>query len=209
MVHSLEEKVDMIECYFKSNRNSQTASDLYFELYPERAQPHRTIFARIVNNLRTYGSFEKKRDTYQTNNAERRDIVLETVNHNPNISVRRVDEETRIPKSSVHRILKDNNFHPFKPLIVQKLNENDFPRRIEFCRWYVQKCQDDGQFQSKVLWTDETRVTNCGVFNKHNYHYWAAQNPHLIEQRRFQNRFGFNVWCGMIGKIIIVINFRC
>jgi len=199
---SNDEKVDMIDCYFKSNRNSQLASDLYFELYPERQQPHRTIFGRIVNNLRNNGCFEIKRGRYQTRAVERRNIIREIVNNNPQISTRKIDQETRIPKSSVERILQAEKFHPYKPIIVQKLNENDYPRRLEFCNWYLQKCQEDEGFWSKVLWTDETRFTNCGIFNKHNHHHWATENPKLVAERRFQVRFGFNVWCGLIGKKI-------
>ena len=143
---SNDEKTDMLECYFKSNRNSQLASDMYLELYPERQQPHRTIFGRIVNNLRNNGCFEKKRGLYHTDSVERGNIIQEAVNNNPRISVRKAEQETRVPKSSVHRILHAKKFHPYKPIIVQKLNENDYPRRLEFCRWYLQKCREDEAF---------------------------------------------------------------
>lgn len=196
---SNEEKFDMLECYLKVNRNSQNASASYLEKFPERMQPHRTVFGRIVSNLLNYGSFYNKRDRYDIDNVDRTNNILEVVNNNPRISVRQIAGETNIPKTTVHKTLKQRKYHPYKPTIVQALNNNDFRRRLEFCRWYNQKCEEQPDFQSRVIWTDESRFTNCGVFNKHNYHHWATENPHVTTQRRFQTRFGFNVWCGMIG----------
>ena len=89
---SNDEKTDMLECYFKSNRNSQLASDMYLELYPERQQPHRTIFGRIVNNLRNNGCFEKKRGLYHTDSVERGNIIQKAVNNSPRISVQKAEQ---------------------------------------------------------------------------------------------------------------------
>lgn len=96
--------------------------------------------------------------------------------------------------------MKVVKYHPYKPTIVQGLQEGDFDRRVDFCNWYHRKCQENPDFSDNVVWTDETRFTNCGVFNKKNHHYWARENPHTYDPRRCQVRFGFNVWCGIIGK---------
>lgn len=198
--YSNEEKVDMLDVYFKANRNTENACTRYAERFPERQQPHRTIFRRLVSNLQNFGSFEQKRANYEVNDADtRQNTILQNVRNSPSTSVRRVARETGISKSTVHRTLKENKYHPYKPTIVQGLSDNDYHRRLQFSRWYLQKCEDDANFPRKILWTDETRFTNCGVFNRHNYHHWSTENPHLVNQRRFQVRFGFNVWCGLIG----------
>lgn len=42
-----------------------------------------------------------------------------------------------------------------------------------------------------------------GVFNFHNEHHYADDNPHLVRESRSQSRFKVNVWAGLIGNRII------
>lgn len=197
---SNEERFDMLTCYIKANRNADTASQNYHIEFPERRQPHKTYFRRLVLNLLNHGSFVQRRSSYNKENNERNAVVAQFVENNPYGSVREISRQTNIPKVSVHRVLQNNKLHPYKPTVVQGLNDNDFPRRMNFCRWYVDQCHQDPEFPSRVIWTDESLFSNCGVYNKHNYHYWATQNPHLVRARRLQRRFKVNVWCGILGK---------
>lgn len=54
-----------------------------------------------------------------------------------------------------------------------------------------------------ILWTDESNVSNCGIYNRKNSHYWAIENPRETTQVRAQVRFSTNVWCGILGTRII------
>lgn len=76
-------------------------------------------------------------------------------------------------------------------------------RRQTFCQWYSNKLNENPYFYKKVLWTDETYFSNSGMFNRRNTHYWARENPHLVVERYNQNRFGFNVWCGILDNRLI------
>lgn len=76
-------------------------------------------------------------------------------------------------------------------------------RRLNWCSWLSQKVQNDPSFLNNVLWSDETRFTNCGIFNRNNEHYWARNNPHQNIQRRNQVKFGFNVWAGIINDRVV------
>jgi hypothetical protein len=198
---SNEEMFDMLECYIKNERNANRAMDAYFDMYPERRQPGRTYFQKLVRNLLEFGSFNKTRTKkYEKHNEERNRQIREHFNENPTSSTRRSETEIHIAKSTIHDVLKATKYHPYKPKIVQGLQAGDFERRVVFCNWYINRCQEDPDFSNKVLWSDETHFSNCGVFNKKNHHYWAIENPELREPRRLQVRFGFNVWCGLIGK---------
>lgn len=199
--YSNEEKLDMLETYFKSNRNATEASRTYEENFPERTHPSKRYFRRLIVNLLNDGSFEKRRSShYNINNQENINTVTEYVANNDTTSVRQAAREVEMSKTTVHRILRKQKFHPYKPVIVQGLNHTDYPRRMAFSEWYTHKCEEDPEFHKKVLWIDETRFTNCGIYNRHNTHFWSVENPHKVTERRFQTKFGFNVLCGIIGK---------
>jgi hypothetical protein len=40
-----------------------------------------------------------------------------------------------------------------------------------------------------------------GVFNVHNSHLWARDNPHAIRECGYQVRFSVNIWAGIVGDI--------
>lgn len=100
------------------------------------------------------------------------------------------------------RILKKHKFKPYKIHITQTLHLGDNARRIELCQWLLQKIRDQ-DFLSKIIWTDESKFTNCGIFNRHNEHFWAIENPREFRAVRPQVRFGVNVWIGLVGDTLL------
>ncbi|RZC38413.1 hypothetical protein BDFB_003759 [Asbolus verrucosus] len=63
------------------------------------------------------------------------EAVLE-VDENPNISTRNLVHNLHMNSSLVHRILKQEKYHPYSYYTkVQALTRDDFPRRVNFCRW--------------------------------------------------------------------------
>ncbi|KAH0812983.1 hypothetical protein GEV33_009808 [Tenebrio molitor] len=74
---------------------------------------------------------------------------------------------------------------------------------IAFCQWLLQKIDEEPNFLSIILTTDEAGCTRDGVFNSHNTHIWSEENPHQIRERGFQQRFSTNVWAGIIGNRLI------
>ena len=72
----------------------------------------------------------------------------------------------------------------------------------------------DNNFSCKIIWGDETSFTNKGIFNRRNKHFYATNNPHLIQEVRPQVRFSLNLWCGLIdnkllGPYFIQGNLQC
>lgn len=89
-------------------------------------------------------------------------------------------------------------YHAFHIQRVQQLQPADYPRRVAFCETMLRKTQNDPDFFNKVLWTDESRFERTGVFNIHNYHSWAIENPHKARPSNFQTRFSVNLWSGIV-----------
>ena len=54
-----------------------------------------------------------------------------------------------------------------------------------------------------ILFSDESRFTNLGMFNRNNVRYWATENQHHFREGAFQERFGVNVWLGVLGTSIV------
>lgn len=203
MNFSSQEKRDMIECYILCRKNSVRAAQQYFEQFFDRRQPSLPTFKRLYDNLGEYGSFSKPINSIGGTNEEAEVNVLACVQQNASVSTREIEAQVGVSQRTVVRVLKKHRYRPYKLATAQTLHPDDYNKRLAYCTWFINMCADDPQFSFKVLWTDETRFTNCGMFNRHNEHLWMQENPHYVEQRRPQVRFGFNVWCGVIGSKIL------
>lgn len=125
------------------------------------------------------------------------------VEKNPKSSINTISETTEISKSSIQRILKSYNFHPYHIELNKEFYGDDFSNRITFCTWLLNKIIKMPNFLSQILFSDETTFKNNGVFNKHNMHYYATKNRHWTRNINQQNRWFINVWGGILGDKII------
>lgn len=48
----------------------------------------------------------------------------------------------------------------------------------------------------------ESRLTD-GLFSRYNFRFWSTQNPNVLISARHQGRFGFSVWCWILGSRFI------
>lgn len=108
---------------------------------------------------------------------EKSQRVLESIERDNSTSTRRLSAELNMSKSSVHRILQENQMHPYKPLYSQDLYDGDDDRRRQFSEIMNIRFQNDPAFLRKLTFSDECVFHLHGSVNKHNIHYWASQNP--------------------------------
>lgn len=108
-----------------------------------------------------------------------------------------------ISRQVVWRVLKKHKYRPYKIHITQVLHPGDSDRRVAFCRILMDQLEQNPNFLNDVMFTDECKFTNSGIFNRHNEHIWSIDNPHAHQARRPQARFGLNVWVGLLGDRII------
>lgn len=124
--------------------------------------------------------------------------ILDEFDRDPTTSTRRVSIATGTSQSKVVRVLRRDFRHAYHLQPVQGLQPGDELRRVNFCRWILNSLDNNRDFLSHILWTDELCFTRRGVVNFHNQHVWANENPHAIRPRKFQNSFSVNVWIGVI-----------
>lgn len=103
----------------------------------------------------------------------------------------------------VWRILRGSNYKPFKISISQQLHAGDLERRMNFCVWLHDQLNLDPGFLNCIIWSDETKFTNCGIFKRYNENVWSSENPRENREIRKQVKFSVNVWAGMSGDKIL------
>ena len=135
------------------------------------------------------------------------EAILQAVEDDPSTSTRRLSLQFNISHESVRRVLHTNLLYPFHIQRVQALLPTDFPARLEFCQWLLQKTAQNPNFKAKILFTDEASFSREAIRNFHNNHLWDFKNPHAIGEGGFQQQFSVNVWAGIIGDHLIGPHF--
>lgn len=211
MNYTLAEYAEMHYFYGVAQGNGHEAARLYREQLQRRGgpQPNRypghRVFINTHNTLmagRIPGR-KGRREGIPIVDPGRRNLVLDEVAEHPSTSTRIMARNLNIPRTSIQRILKVEGYHAYHIQRVQALMPADYQQRVDFCQTMLRMERDDPGFFEKVLWTDESRFERTGIFNIHNTHHWAVENPHLTRDTRFQHRFSVNMWSGILNGEMI------
>lgn len=199
--YTQNEKVDMLLVYGECRKNARNAAGLYQERYPDRNHPCFQYFLYVEEYLRRNQNVDEEEKYIIDEETEIN--VLAMIEINKSVSVREIAKELPVGRESARKILKKHGYKSFKYQLHQHLYADDGDRRIEFCNWILQNNAADQGFINSILFSDESRFTNNGMFNRQNTRYWAKENQHEMRQGNFQERFGVNVWAGVVGRRII------
>ncbi|HLJ31149.1 MAG TPA: transposase [Candidatus Babeliales bacterium] len=168
------------------------------EMYPNLPPMNLKKFIRIQNNFTEFGSALKAPRNLPrpvTSNEDNEINVLAYFQVFPQSSIRCAQDDLGITYSSVQRILVKHNMHDYKFTKVQAMKPQDPQHRVEFCEMLLVRTQEDPNFLNKIIWTDESKFSREGIFNRRNSHFWASENPHVTKEAGFQEKFSFNVFC--------------
>lgn len=187
----------MLECYLTSSKNSRLALEKYRRKYPGRRLPSHSHFFKIARRLRRFGTLDRSGSRIIHENEDMEIDVLALIESDPRLSVREVADNLNCSRSLVHKVLTKHKYKAFKVQPVQSLHPGDPQRRLNFCRWVLQRYEQDYNFLGNIIWTDESKFSNKHKFNRKNTHVWSQNQPHAVEQFDNQVRFSINVWCGV------------
>lgn len=205
--YTFQELADMHLTYGAAGESCLRARQMYAERYPNRRVPQHQMFSRVHRQLCETGSFAginvDRGSRRSTRTVSVEEAVLQSIEEQPSSSTRGIARQFGVSQSSVWRILNEERLHPFHLQRVQLLEAEDYPKRVTFCQWFMQRTAVDPNFPTYVLFTDEASFTREGVFNTHNSHVWANQNPHGTTVRAAQQRFAVNVWTGIVGDCLL------
>lgn len=206
MAFNNNELVDMILIYGECGQNSARARRRYSELFPNRRLPGTETFVRVVQRLRDSGRIQPAHSEGPGRSArvvDAEEQILEAIEIDPTLSTRQLGREFNVSNYVVWRTLRENQMHPYHYRRVQSLLPADYAARVEFCRWLLRQHEENADFVSSILFTDEATFTRNGAFNYHNAHQWHIENPYLFRSAHHQRRFSLNVWMGIINDFIV------
>ena len=89
--------------------------------------------------------------------------------------------------ATVWRILRiDLKFYPYKSKCVNRLTDDHKRNRAAYCLWVEEQFQQDPNWSSRVIWTDEKLFKLKCRGNRQNERYWApqGQHPEVLEECR-------------------------
>ena len=192
----------LIRLYYSNGSSATETLRAYRRETGERNPPCtegaiRKLIKKFENE---YSISDMPRSGRPSASGDRESMVEETLqdiqnqNSNQQCSVRQLSKATKIPKSSVHRILRQSlDLKPYKPSFVQELKPHDYENRVNFVRLAGEKLNDD---YSTVFWTDEAHFYLHGEASSISGATWAASNPHITFGKPLHSP-KVTVWIGM------------
>jgi hypothetical protein len=103
----------------------------------------------------------KTRDVSKEKSSRRLQVgedLRERMEQNPRTSLLRLSAQSGVPLSTCQKIVKKRlNLLPYKMSLFQELKPADYPRRVAYCSWFLNKMNDnrtlDLSFFSDKAWS--------------------------------------------------------
>ena len=175
---TVEQRVFVVKTFY-STRSYVEVRRLFQQQFPDRLPPTDMTIYRNVNKYSQHGTSLNRNSgnsgrPRSARTIENIDRVQEVLEEDPrSVSCRR--NGLGLGKSSFNRIVRsDLKWHPYKMRIRHELKPNDPTRRIEFCRWLLDKYRRDRRFLSNFIIGDEAGFAMNGVVNSQNVREYAS-----------------------------------
>lgn len=202
--YTANEYADMHLIYGASECNASEAARRYRREYPNRQHPRSQVFQDVDSRMRENVVVPQNHGGGRQRRLDVEEEVLACVEEDPTTSCRKIAVAIGCPKTTVNRILRENSFHPYHYTRVHKLEPGDAEQRLHYCQEFLALYYQNENFLAQIMWTDESLFTREGIFNQHNSHNYAVENPHLVREKSFQSRWKVNVWGGIVGDRVFL-----
>ena len=199
---TIQQKVQC--CYWLAEFKFPIAVQRRFRQEYAANAPDRHTIMKWYNQLLETGSLLRKKGSGKKPvPAARVEDVRQAFQRSPRKSIRRASLELGMPKTTVHTIVhKRLRLRAYKIQLVQKLQRNDRPKRVEFANALLARIDDDNDFLNHVAFSDEATFHTCGKVHRHNCRIWGEENPHVVmEYERDSPKV--NVWCALTCDTVI------
>ena len=128
------------------------------------------------------------------------EMVQNVIDENPRSTIRR--NESGLSATTLHRILrKELRLKANKIQNKHQLLPNDYPRRMTFCNWLLQRHE---RFCEKLIMTDEAAFAMDGSVNTQNTRFWSENLPEGNFFERSIRREKLSLWAGVCGNGCVI-----
>lgn len=203
---TIEQRYQIIEIYFKNQSSVRQTYRALRPFYVRHFRPSEQAIRAVVDKFRTTSSLRDIKTPARRNYVRTEEAissVSESVQQDPNISIRHRAQQLGLCPSTTWKILrKDLHLLPYKIQLVQELKPDDHRLRREFADWAHNQLEVDPFFYRKILFSDEAHFWLNGYVNKQNCRIWSETNPgHYLETPLHPLKL--TVWCGIHANGII------
>ena len=206
MVLTLQERIFVVENVLrKDEKYTKEVQELFQEKFRAKRLPQRNRISALLDKFKKTRSVQDKPKIGCPKVVS--DTVLQNVTNklqrNPQKSLRRLSQETRISLTSTHRAVHQLKFFPYKVQVVHELKPQDSEKRVLFCRWFENFILEKGEnILNHTFFSDEAWFHLSGYMNNQNSRVWSTENPHALFQKPLHDQ-KVGVWCAMSrGRII-------
>ncbi|KAG8280816.1 hypothetical protein J6590_072500 [Homalodisca vitripennis] len=191
----------MMRGYGDRQRSYREVCNLFNDTFPERNPISVSTISKTIERFEMTGSVRNRPKSGRIQSATDEEHALDWVrrlSQDNQIKQRRawllfgqVTAERSCPcKRPACPAIGGGSEVTFKPLVprlsvregflaltspVQQLSEDDYDRRVEFCELVMRKCDDNRDFLTNILFSDEATFFLNGNVNRHNCRYWASE----------------------------------
>ena len=124
-----EQRIFLLKQWWLSGKSLHTVNVAFRDVFPNSEIPARQTIYRLVKKFEETGSVkDAPRSDRLTSVTAEENVQLVSQNFllNPQTSQRYAARELEISRSTLQRIMKDLNLKPYKPRLLQALNEATF-----------------------------------------------------------------------------------
>ena len=215
MALTTQHKIYMIEAYFRTGvlvngtweYSQRLCLDSFREHFPAVAILPHNFYACLTNCVEVFretGSVTHKKGAGRprVRTEEVVNDVRQRMEEEPRKPLKRLSQEIGFSYGTCQTIVKkDLNMHPYKMQSYQALLPADHPRRLAYCRWFVNNLMND-DLLNLTFFSDEAWFHLSGYVNSQNMRMWSTDNPHVFTETPLHAQ-KIGVWMAVSRRRII------
>lgn len=169
---SVNERIEIFKIYQTCSASESAA--IFNERHPERpfVLNPRTV-RKIAEKFNQTGSVENRKNDQRyckSKDPNVIDQVTNIFNDNPHTTLKQARQETGLAIQTISKCLKSRKYYPYKYAKAHILQRpEDLFNRVNYCCDILGEIENDPDFFSKVLWSDESLFPVNGLPNRQNF----------------------------------------
>jgi len=199
---STSEKAQCVIWHFEGISN--TAIKRKFRTKYAKKPPSRRSIRNWIDQYQTDGDHSHRGGNGRPRvSAERREVIRLMFEEDPRVSLRFVESRTGVSRATIWRFLRQElHLFPYKLQMGSQLSDPDRHARLQYAHNFLANVANDGDYGSKIFYSDECSISLSGGVNKQNCRVWGSERPQVVYEVP-QGAESIMVWCAISENGII------